>query len=69
MEIKKAKLYIIPSFIGSNESIEHIPKYNLKIINKMKIVSGKDVLIYKNLSILNRGVNVNFVDPNFFSSY
>ncbi len=36
MEIKKAKLYIIPSFIGSNESIEHISKYNLKIINKIK---------------------------------
>ena len=36
MEIKKAKLYIIPSFIGSNESIEHISKYNLKIIKKIK---------------------------------
>lgn len=36
MEIKKSTLYIIPSFIGSNESIEHIPKYNLKIISKIK---------------------------------
>ena len=35
MEIKKSTLYIIPSFIGSNDSPEHIPKYNLKIIDEI----------------------------------
>ena len=35
MEIKKSTLYIIPSFIGSNDSLEHISKYNLKIINEI----------------------------------
>tara|TARA_B100000989_G_scaffold292985_1_gene269712 strand:+ start:350 stop:1063 length:714 start_codon:yes stop_codon:yes gene_type:complete len=36
LEIKKPTLYIIPSFIGSNESIEHLSTYNLKIINGIK---------------------------------
>ncbi len=36
MEIKKPTLYIIPSFIGSNESILHISTFNLKIINGIK---------------------------------
>ncbi len=36
MEIKKPTLYIIPSFIGSNDSLEHIPKYNLRIIDEIK---------------------------------
>ena len=36
MEIKKSILYVIPSFIGSNESLEHISTYNLKIINELK---------------------------------
>ncbi len=36
MEIKKSTLYIIPSFIGSNDSLEHIPKYNLRIIDEIK---------------------------------
>ena len=35
MEIKKSTLYIIPSFIGSNDSLEHIPEYNLKIIDEI----------------------------------
>ena len=35
MEIKKSTLYIIPSFIGSNDSLEHISKYNLTIINEI----------------------------------
>ena len=36
MEIKKSILYVIPSFIGSNDGLEHISKYNLKIINELK---------------------------------
>ena len=36
MEIKKSILYVIPSFIGNNEGIEHISVYNLKIINELK---------------------------------
>jgi len=36
LEIKKPTLYIIPSFIGSNESILHISTFNLKIINGIK---------------------------------
>ncbi len=36
MEIKKPTLYIVPSFIGSNESLLHISTYNLKIINGLK---------------------------------
>ena len=36
MEIKKPTLYIIPSFIGGNESLVHISTYNLKIINGIK---------------------------------
>ncbi len=36
MEIKKTTLYIIPTFIGSNESLEHVTNYNLKIINEIK---------------------------------
>ena len=36
MEIKKPTLYIIPSFIGSNESVLHISTFNLKIINGIK---------------------------------
>ncbi len=35
MEIKKSTLYIIPSFIGSNDSLEHISKYNLRIIDEI----------------------------------
>ena len=35
MEIKKTTLYIIPSFIGSNDSLEHISKYNLRIIDEI----------------------------------
>ena len=35
MEIKKPTLYIIPSFIGSNDSLEHISKYNLRIIDEI----------------------------------
>ncbi|MAR42780.1 MAG: SAM-dependent methyltransferase [Flavobacteriaceae bacterium] len=35
MEIKKPTLYIIPSFIGSNDSLEHVPKYNLRIIDEI----------------------------------
>ena len=35
MEIKKPTLYIIPSFIGSNDSLEHISKHNLTIINEI----------------------------------
>ena len=34
MEIKKSTLYIIPSFI-SNDSLEHISKYNLRIIDEI----------------------------------
>ncbi len=36
MEVKKPTLYIIPSFIGSNDSLEHISNYNLSIINDIK---------------------------------
>ena len=36
MEIKQSTLYIIPSFIGGNEGIEHVTSYNLKIINEIK---------------------------------
>jgi len=36
LEIKKSTLYIIPSFIGTNDSINHILKYNLTIINEIK---------------------------------
>ena len=36
MEIRKPTLYIIPSFIGGNESLVHISIYNLKIINGIK---------------------------------
>tara|TARA_Y100000768_G_scaffold99692_1_gene72773 strand:+ start:250 stop:966 length:717 start_codon:yes stop_codon:yes gene_type:complete len=36
LEIKKPTLYIVPSFIGSNESLLHISTYNLKIINGLK---------------------------------
>ena len=36
MEIKKPTLYIIPSFIGGNESLLHISTYNIKIINEIK---------------------------------
>jgi len=36
LEIKKTTLYIIPTFIGSNESLEHVTNYNLKIINEIK---------------------------------
>ena len=36
MEIKKPTLYIIPSFIGSNVSLQHISTYNLKIINEIR---------------------------------
>ena len=36
MEIKKSTLYIIPTFIGGNEGIEHVTNYNLKIINEIK---------------------------------
>ena len=36
MEIKKSTLYIIPSFIGGNDGIDHIPNYNLRIINDIK---------------------------------
>ena len=36
MEIKKPTLYIIPSFIGGDESLLHISTYNLKIINGIK---------------------------------
>tara|TARA_X000000950_G_scaffold113300_1_gene142594 strand:- start:21088 stop:21804 length:717 start_codon:yes stop_codon:yes gene_type:complete len=36
LEIKKPTLYIIPSFIGGNESLVHISTYNLKIINGIK---------------------------------
>ena len=36
MEIKKSTLYIIPTFIGGNEGIEHVANYNLKIINEIK---------------------------------
>jgi len=35
LEIKKSTLYIIPSFIGSNDSLEHISKYNLRIIDEI----------------------------------
>ena len=35
MEIKKSTLYIIPSFIGSNDSLENISKYNLRIIDEI----------------------------------
>ena len=35
MEIKKSTLYIIPSFIGCNDSLEHISKYNLRIIDEI----------------------------------
>ena len=35
MEIKKSTLYRIPSFIGSNDSLEHISKYNLRIIDEI----------------------------------
>ena len=35
MEIKKSTLYIIPSFIGNNDSLEHISKYNLRIIDEI----------------------------------
>ena len=35
MEIKKPTLYIIPSFIGSNDRLEHISKYNLRIIDEI----------------------------------
>ena len=35
MEIKKSTLYIIPSFIGSNDRLEHISKYNLRIIDEI----------------------------------
>ena len=35
MEIKKSTLYIIPSFIGNNDSLENISKYNLKIIDEI----------------------------------
>ena len=35
MEIKKPTLYIIPSFIGSNDSLENISKYNLRIIDEI----------------------------------
>ena len=36
MGIKTSILYIIPSFIGSNDSPEHINKYNLKIIDEIR---------------------------------
>ena len=36
MEIKKSTLYIIPSFIGNNDSLEHISSYNLRIINEIR---------------------------------
>ena len=36
MEVNKPTLYIIPSFIGSNNSIEYISEYNLRIINEIK---------------------------------
>ena len=36
MEIKKKTLYIIPTFIGGNESLENVNNYNLKIINEIK---------------------------------
>ena len=36
MEIKKSTLYIIPSFIGNNDSFDNIPNYNLRIINQLK---------------------------------
>ena len=35
MEIKKPTLYIIPNFIGSNDSLENISKYNLRIIDEI----------------------------------
>jgi len=35
LEIKKSTLYIIPSFIGSNDRLEHISKYNLRIIDEI----------------------------------
>ena len=35
MEIKKPTLYIIPNFIGSNDSLENISKYNLRIIDEL----------------------------------
>lgn len=36
MEVKNSTLYIIPSFIGGNQSFEHVSTYNLKIINEIK---------------------------------